>query len=243
MGPSRSPCGDRLSADPHLRLRLRSLHHCRRAGDAGRPGRVLPTADDPRQAARRCRSEAGVEVREGFTVEEVLIEDGRVVGIKGHSKHGESRPNVLASSSAPMAGTRSWPRRFSPTVTTRSRLLAAYYSYWSGLPMDGRFENYIRDRRGFAVAPTHDGLTMVIVGWPYAEFAENKKDIEETIGRRSGWRRPSPIVCAAPSGRRASSARQYRTISASRTGPAGRWWATRDTTGTSLPAGNHGRLP
>ena len=38
-------------------------------------------------------------------------------------------------------------------------LLAAYYTYWSGLPMDGRFETYIRDKRGFAAAPTHDGLT------------------------------------------------------------------------------------
>ncbi len=25
---------------------------------------------------------------------------------------------------------------------------------------------------------THDGLTLVIAGWPYAEFAENRKDIE-----------------------------------------------------------------
>ena len=57
-------------------------------------------------------------------------------------------------------------------------LLAGYYSYWSGLPMDGRFETYVRDKRAFAAMPTHDDLTLVIAGWPYAEFAENKKDIE-----------------------------------------------------------------
>ena len=57
-------------------------------------------------------------------------------------------------------------------------LLAAYYTYWRGLPMNGRMENYIRERRGFMAAPTHDSLTLVIAGWPYAEFAENKKDIE-----------------------------------------------------------------
>ena len=44
--------------------------------------------------------------------------------------------------------------------------------------MYGRFETYIRDRRGFAATPTHDGLTMVIVGWPYAEIRENRKDVE-----------------------------------------------------------------
>ena len=33
-------------------------------------------------------AEAGAEIREGFTVEEVLIEDGRVVGIQGRSPGG-----------------------------------------------------------------------------------------------------------------------------------------------------------
>ena len=37
-------------------------------------------------------AEAGAEIREGFTVEELLIEDGRIVGVKGHSRdvHGRS---------------------------------------------------------------------------------------------------------------------------------------------------------
>jgi len=60
----------------------------------------------------------------------------------------------------------------------RPPLLSAYYTYWSGLPMDGRFETYIRAHRGFAAAPTHDGLTLTVGGWPYAEFEANKKDVE-----------------------------------------------------------------
>ena len=44
--------------------------------------------------------------------------------------------------------------------------------------MDGRFETYIRPHRGFAAAPTHDGLTLTVGGWPYAEFEANKKDVE-----------------------------------------------------------------
>lgn len=39
-------------------------------------------------------------------------------------------------------------------------LLAGYYTYWSGLPMDGRFERYIREDRGFAAAATHDFARM-----------------------------------------------------------------------------------
>ena len=44
--------------------------------------------------------------------------------------------------------------------------------------MQGRFEIYIRPHRGFAAVPTHADLTLVIAGWPYAEFAANKADIE-----------------------------------------------------------------
>ncbi|HJR21505.1 MAG TPA: NAD(P)/FAD-dependent oxidoreductase [Dongiaceae bacterium] len=124
-------------------------------------------------------AQAGAEIREGFTVEEILIEDGRVVGIKGHSAHGGS-----TSERAPVVVGADGLRSIVADAVRPDRydekpiLLAAYYSYWSGLPMDGRFETYIRDKRGFGVAPTHDGLTMIIAGWPYAEFAENKKDIE-----------------------------------------------------------------
>jgi 2-polyprenyl-6-methoxyphenol hydroxylase-like FAD-dependent oxidoreductase len=62
-------------------------------------------------------------------------------------------------------------------------LLAAYYAYWSGLPMDGRFETYVRPDRAFGVWPTHDDLTLVIGGWPYAEFEANKRDIEGNFGK------------------------------------------------------------
>src|SRR6185437_2112466 len=60
----------------------------------------------------------------------------------------------------------------------KPKLLAGYYTYYSGLPMNGRFETYIRPQRGFAAWPTNDGLTLVIAGWPFAEFEANRKDIE-----------------------------------------------------------------
>jgi 2-polyprenyl-6-methoxyphenol hydroxylase-like FAD-dependent oxidoreductase len=60
----------------------------------------------------------------------------------------------------------------------KPHLLCGYYTYWSGLPMDGRFETYIRPDRGFGVWPTNDGLTLVIVGWPYAELEANRGDVE-----------------------------------------------------------------
>jgi 2-polyprenyl-6-methoxyphenol hydroxylase-like FAD-dependent oxidoreductase len=117
----------------------------------------------------------------------VLMEDGRAVGIRGRSKHGgasieRSRVVVGADGRRSFVAEAVRPEPYDE----KPCLLAGYYTYWSGLPMDGRFETYIRERRGFAAVPTHDDLTMVIVAWPYAEFAENKKDIEghylKTIG-------------------------------------------------------------
>ena len=152
---------------------------------AGAPGtKQAPVAYCPRRTILDkllvdAAAQSDAEVREGFTVEQILIEDGRAVGIKGHSKDGKStteraRVVIGADGLRSVVAEAVRPDRYDE----KPILLAAYYSYWSGLPMNGRFENYIRDKRGFAVAPTHDGLTMVIVGWPYAEFADCKKDIE-----------------------------------------------------------------
>jgi 2-polyprenyl-6-methoxyphenol hydroxylase-like FAD-dependent oxidoreductase len=152
---------------------------------AGAPGTTdAPVAHCPRRTILDkllvdAAAQSGVEIREDFAVEEILVEDGRVVGIRARSKHGGSiteRAQVVIGAD----GRRSFvaeavrPEQYDE----KPPLLAAYYTYWSGLPMDGRFETYIRDRRGFAAAPTHDDLTMIIAGWPYAELEENKKDIE-----------------------------------------------------------------
>ena len=65
-------------------------------------------------------AEAGAEVREGFTVEEVLTEDGRVTGVRGHSRHGGTvteRARVLVGAD----GRHCWsPARSGPSSTTTS---------------------------------------------------------------------------------------------------------------------------
>ena len=60
----------------------------------------------------------------------------------------------------------------------RPEILCGYYSYWSDLPMAGRFEVFVRPERGWAAAPTHDGLTLVVAGWPVREFEANRSDVE-----------------------------------------------------------------
>jgi flavin-dependent dehydrogenase len=124
-------------------------------------------------------SEAGAEVREAFTVQEIVVEDDRVVGIRGRGKGGATvteRAGVVIGAD----GRNSFVARavHPEQYNEKPQLLSGYYSYWSGLPMDGRLEIYTRPDRGFAVAPTHDDLTLVIAGWPFDEHEANKHDIE-----------------------------------------------------------------
>src|SRR6202021_2694551 len=81
-------------------------------------------------------SEAGAEVREGFTVEDVVIDDGQVIGIRGHSQSGATsteHARVVVGADG----------RFSLVAKTvgtqqyneKPPLLCGYYSYWSDLPV------------------------------------------------------------------------------------------------------------
>jgi 2-polyprenyl-6-methoxyphenol hydroxylase-like FAD-dependent oxidoreductase len=124
-------------------------------------------------------SAAGVDVREGFIVEEVVFDGDRVAGIRGNRPGGAAvieRARVVIGAD----GLRSLVAQAvdAPRYREKAPLLAAYYSYWSGLPMEGRFEVYSRPHRAFAAWPTNDGLTLVIGGWPYSEFEAKRADIE-----------------------------------------------------------------
>jgi len=151
----------------------------------GAPGTEdAPVAYGPRRTVLDkllvdAASEAGVEVREGFVVEEILRDDGTVVGIRGHGKGGQS----VTEHARIVVGADGLQSIVARTVVPdqyheKPPLLAAYYTYWSGLPTNGRFEAYDRGDRAWAVWPTNDDLTLVIVGWPMAEFDANKTDVE-----------------------------------------------------------------
>jgi flavin-dependent dehydrogenase len=122
--------------------------------------------------------EAGAEIREAFTVDELLFDGDRVTGVRGHHRHGSSvtlRARVVIGAD----GRNSFVAKTvqPPEYNERPPLTAAYYTYWSGLPAEG-FENFIRDHRGWGVIPTNDDLTLVVVGWPRAEFRDNRRDVE-----------------------------------------------------------------
>jgi flavin-dependent dehydrogenase len=123
-------------------------------------------------------ADSGAEVQEHFSVDELLIEDGVVVGIHGHDAGGTAR-TYRARAVIGADGRQSRVARAvqAQQYLEKPRLQWAYYTYWRDLPVDG-FTTVIRPDRGWGAFPTNDGLTLVVVGWPYAEAAAYKADVE-----------------------------------------------------------------
>ena len=122
--------------------------------------------------------QAGAEVRERFTVDEIVVEDGVVVGIRGHDEGGSSvveRARVVIAADGRNS---QLAKAVQPLQYNEKPMLQwSFYTYWSGLPVDG-FEIFIRPDRGWAAVGTNEGLTMLVVGWPYAESSAYKADVE-----------------------------------------------------------------
>ena len=154
--------------------------------------------------------EAGAELRESFTIDELLFDGERVTGVRGRSKGGSS----ITESAGVVIGADGRRSLVAKSVTHEvynelpSRM-AMYYAYWSGLPVD-EFTSTLRaeHRRGWATWPTHDGLTALTFGWPIDEFKANRSDVEgnffaamdllpEFAERVRGARRESKFVGSA----------------------------------------------
>ncbi len=121
---------------------------------------------------------AGVEVREHFSVDGIEWEDGAAVGIRGHGADGTSvteRARVVVGADG--RGSRVAKAVEPEHYNEKPKLQWSYYTYWSGLPVDG-FEIFIRPDRGWAAIPTNDDLTLLVVGWPSAEASAYKTDVE-----------------------------------------------------------------
>jgi 2-polyprenyl-6-methoxyphenol hydroxylase-like FAD-dependent oxidoreductase len=125
--------------------------------------------------------EAGAELREAFTVEELILSGDRVAGIRGHRRGGatvEERARVVIGADgvhSMVAGAVQ-----SPEYDARPAVATFYYSYFSGFDAED-IEQYVRSHLGVACFPTHDGLTTIVTVWPVSRFQEIRTDIEGSV--------------------------------------------------------------
>ena len=119
-------------------------------------------------------AEAGVEVRTGYPVDELVFEGEAVVGIRSGGAVERARVVVGAD------GRNSLVARAvqAPATDARPGRTCAYYTYWGGAD-GGHVELYPREgRMVMGGARTNDGLRIVIVFWPTEEFRAVRADVE-----------------------------------------------------------------
>lgn len=125
--------------------------------------------------------EAGVEVREGYTVQELLGEDGRITGIKGASRRGTAQMEkariVIGADGKHSLVARTVQ---APTYCEVPPLMCWYYSYWSDLQESpAHFVVHAHTSRVVLQIPTNDHLTCILVGWPIGEFNRVRAHIDQ----------------------------------------------------------------
>ena len=126
----------------------------------------------------QAAAKAGAEVRERFTVNELLTDGERITGIRGHAVGGatvsEEARIVIGADGLHSRVARSV---HAPTYDVRPTYTCAYYTYWSDFPVAGA-ELYPRTDRMLIASSTNDEQTLVIIYWPVADFHAIRADIE-----------------------------------------------------------------
>jgi flavin-dependent dehydrogenase len=121
---------------------------------------------------------AEAEIRENFTVDELLQDNGTVTGVRGREKGApvvtEQARLVIGADgkhSLVAGAVRARAYRAKPPQSL------AFYTYWEGVPVTG---GAMYGRPGCAIGawPTNDGLLMTYLAWPIARFSEFRQDAE-----------------------------------------------------------------
>jgi hypothetical protein len=101
---------------------------------------------------------AGAELREGFHIQELLMEGEQVTGIRG--RHIQGKPVTEKATFVIGAdGMRSVVACAvqAPTYQDRPVFCCTYYAYWSGISLEG-VEIYPRDHRTVITFPTQEAF-------------------------------------------------------------------------------------
>ncbi len=120
---------------------------------------------------------AGAEVREGVTVEDLIFDEDRVVGVRVRDRDGvvaQERGRIVVGAD----GRNSFVARTLglPKSDERPRCTFAYWSYFEGITSD-RARLHRRGRLAMAQVPTNFGQTMSLVWGPSEWGSAFRRDI------------------------------------------------------------------
>jgi flavin-dependent dehydrogenase len=121
----------------------------------------------------RAAAEAGVEIREGYPVSDLLWDGDRVTGIQGPSGTERGRIVVGADGFRSMVAARVDASVYAD-LPPRT---CGYYSHWADAPADALDFYTVPGRLGLSF-PTDDGLTCVWICWPSEQFQAVRTNVE-----------------------------------------------------------------
>jgi flavin-dependent dehydrogenase len=121
---------------------------------------------------------AGAELRDGFSVQELVWENEQVTGIRGRPRNGTT-VTEKAHVTIGADGMFSLVARSvnAPEYNNKPPLEGSWYSYWSGVKLDG-WHLWIRPHRVIFGFPTNENLTLIGVAFAARDLAAARSDIE-----------------------------------------------------------------
>ena len=120
----------------------------------------------------------GVELREGFSVQEVLFENDTVVGIRGRQKNGANvteRARITIGADGMFSLVAKAVQ--APQYSSKPPLEGSWYSYWSGVKMKG-WHLWVRPQRVIFAYNTNDNLALIGVAFAAKDLPHVRTNME-----------------------------------------------------------------
>jgi flavin-dependent dehydrogenase len=120
----------------------------------------------------RAAADAGAEFRDQCSVEDVLVEDGRVCGVQ-LTRGGADRAALVVGADGMRS--RIADRVAAATPVADPTMTCAYYTFWPTTASD-TVEFFHKPGVAVSVIPTSDGASIVAVYWPHREYMRVRQD-------------------------------------------------------------------